>query len=118
MNQRGRRGRVGWRKKLVVGAGVFLFLTLLITSIFGRKGLLEMNRAKKDYQTKIGQIRELEKDKERLVREIQELECNPKAVEPEARERILLVKPDEKVIIKKVEAQSPSRDSTDINPLE
>jgi cell division protein FtsB len=104
MNEGRRRGRVGWRKKLVVGAGVFVFLTLLITSIFGRKGLLEMNRAKKDYQDKVEQVRRLERDRERLVRQIRELERNPKAVEPEARERIWLVKPDEKVIVKKAEA--------------
>ena len=101
----GRRGRTGWRKKIVLGVGVFVFLTLLVTSIFGRKGLIEMNRAKKDYQTKAERIRRLEQEKERLLREIRELERNPKAVESEARERMGLVKPDEKVVVKKAEVR-------------
>jgi len=105
MSGRRRRSRVAWRKKAMIGAGIFLFLIILLTSVFGRKGLVQMNRAKRDYQIKAEEIRRLERDKERLEREIAELERNPQAVESEARERIWLVKPDEKVIIKKVEVR-------------
>ena len=105
MSGRRRRSRVGWRKKVLIGVGVFGFLILLVTSVFGRKGLLWNSRAKNEYQAKADEIRRLEADRDRLEREIAELERNPRAVEAEARERIWLVKPDEKVIVKKVEVR-------------
>jgi cell division protein FtsB len=100
-----RRSRVGWRKKILIGAGAAGFLILLVTSVFGRKGLLWNSRARTEYQAKADEIRKLELERERLEREIEELERNPLAVESEARERIWLVKPDEKVIVKKVEVR-------------
>jgi cell division protein FtsB len=46
-------------------------------------------------------VERLKQEKSKLEREIQELEKNPKAVEREAREKLWLMKPDEKVIVKK-----------------
>lgn len=100
-----RRGRAGWRKKLAFGFGVIVLLSLLLTAILGPKGYLGLTRAKRDYLAQFDEIRRLERERERLKREIAELERNPRAVESEARERIWLVKPDETVIVKKVEVR-------------
>ncbi|MBN2205973.1 MAG: septum formation initiator family protein [Candidatus Aminicenantes bacterium] len=103
MSGKRRRGRVGWRKKLLIGFGGVVVLSLLLTAILGPKGFLGLTRAKRDYQAQVEEIRRLEQERERLKREIAELERNPRAVESEARERIWLVKPDEKVLVKKAE---------------
>ena len=89
------------RKKIVIGGLGFLFFVLLISSFFGKKGLIEIYRAKRNSRALVQEIERLKEEKSRLEREIEELERNPKAVEKEAREKLGLVKPDEKVIIKK-----------------
>jgi cell division protein FtsB len=89
------------RKKLILAAVGFFFLVLLISSLFGKKGLIEIYRAKKKYGALVQEINRLETQKSKLVREIEDLEKNPLAVEKEAREKLGLMKPEEKVIIKK-----------------
>ena len=82
-------------------ASSFLFLVLLIASFFGKKGLIETYRSEKKEEALIQEIELLQKTKNRLEREISELEKNPKAVEMKAREKLWLVKPDEIVVLKK-----------------
>ena len=89
------------RRKLILAGVGFFFLVLLISSLFGKKGLIEIYRAKKTYESLVQEINRLEAQKSRLLREIEELEKNPQAVEKEARDKLGLMKPDEKVIIKK-----------------
>jgi cell division protein FtsB len=89
------------RRKLILAAVGFFFLVLLISSLFGKKGLIEIYRARKTYESLVQEINRLEAQKSRLQREIEELERNPQAVEKEARDKLGLMKPDEKVIIKK-----------------
>jgi cell division protein FtsB len=91
----------GLRKKIVLCGLGFLLLVLLITTIFGKKGLIEIARARKTQATLLQQIETLEGEKARLEREIAALKSDPKAVDREAREKLWLMKPDEKVIIKK-----------------
>ncbi len=90
-----------FRRKLILTGIGFFFLVLLISSLFGKKGLIEIYQAKKNYKSLQQEIRRLEEQKSRLLREIEELEKNPQAVDQEAREKLWLMKPDEKVIIKK-----------------
>lgn len=90
-----------WRKKIIIGGLVFLLAILIITSLFGKKGLLEIYRARKTYAVLEKEIERLKQEKRRLEREISDLEKNPKAVDGEAREKLGLIKPDEKVILKK-----------------
>ncbi len=87
---------------ILAGIGLF-FLVVLISSVFGKKGLLEIYRARKNYQSLLIEVRQLEEKKNRLLREIEELEKNPLAVDREAREKLWLLKPEEKVIIPKKE---------------
>jgi cell division protein FtsB len=90
-----------WKRKAVVGAFVFLLFILLLTSFFGKKGLLEIFHARKTYATLLRDIETLKQEKTRLEKEVAGLERNPGAVDKEAREKLWLMKPDEKVIIKK-----------------
>ncbi len=92
-----------FRRKLILAGIGFFFLVLLISSLFGKKGLIEIYQARKNYKSLQQEIKRLENQKSRLLREIEELEKNPRAVDGEAREKLWLMKPDEKVIIKKKE---------------
>jgi cell division protein FtsB len=95
-----RRG-MSLRRKIGLTAVVFFFVVLLISSLFGKKGLIEIYRAKKNYETLVEEIRALESKKSQLLKDIQALQRDPEAVEKEAREKLWLMKPDEKVIVKK-----------------
>ncbi len=97
-----RRG-TSLRRKLALAAVAFFFLVLLISTIFGKKGLIEIYRVKKNYEGLLQEVQTLEARKIELQKEIEELQKDPQAVEKEAREKLWLVKPEEKVIVKKKE---------------
>lgn len=90
-----------WKKKALIGGLAFLLVVLFITSLFGKKGLIEIYRARKNYAALEKEIEQLKQEKSRLEREIADLEKNPKAVERAARGQLWMVTPDEKVLIKK-----------------
>jgi cell division protein FtsB len=92
---------LSFRKRIIITALVFLFLVLLLTSFFGKKGLIEIYRAQKDQKALFQGVERLEKKKRKLEREIEELKTNPKALEKKAREKLWLQKPDEIVIVDK-----------------
>jgi len=87
------------RRVLVAGLG-FLLVVLLITSFFGKKGIIEIFRAQERHEELTKEVECLKQKKKKLERELEELEKNPKAVEKKAREKLWLMKPDELVIIK------------------
>ena len=91
------------RRKIALAAVFFFFVVLLIASLFGKKGLIEIYKTRKNYETLLQEIKVLEAKKSRLQQDIQALEKDPEAVEREAREELWLMKPDEKVIVKKKE---------------
>jgi len=99
--ERKKKKTLSFRKRLLVAALSFLFLILLITSLFGKKGMIEIFRTQKERKALLLEIVSLEKKKSKLEKEIQELENNPQAVEEKARDKLWLMKPDEIVIIKK-----------------
>ncbi len=95
------KDNISFRRKLLIAGLGFFFLVLLLASFFGKKGLIEIYRARKEHETLLQEIASFEIEKRRLEKEIEELKQNPKAVEKKAREKLWLVKPDEVVIIKK-----------------
>jgi cell division protein FtsB len=97
------RKRPSLRRKLILGAVGFFFLVLLISSFFGRNGLIEIYQARKNYSALVEKIKLLEARKNQLLKEIENLEKNPQTIEKEARDKLGLMKPDEKVVIKKNE---------------
>ncbi|OGD28486.1 MAG: hypothetical protein A2028_02505 [Candidatus Aminicenantes bacterium RBG_19FT_COMBO_59_29] len=97
------RKKTSLRRKLALAAVAFFFLVILISSLFGKKGLIEIYRAKSRYEALLQEVRTLEARKSQLQKEIEALRNDPRAVEKEAREKLWLIKPDEKVIVKKKE---------------
>ena len=95
------KGRLSFRRKILIAGLGFFFLVLLFASFFGKKGLIEIYQAQRQQQALLQEIELLENEKSKLGKEIEELEKNPMAVEKKAREKLWLVKPDEVVIIKK-----------------
>ena len=93
------RSNLSFRKKLFVAGLSFFFLVLLTASFFGKKGLIEIYQAQREYNNLIQKMERLEKEKTRLEKEIKELETNPKAVEKKAREKLWLMKKDEIVLV-------------------
>ncbi|MBN2408258.1 MAG: septum formation initiator family protein [Candidatus Aminicenantes bacterium] len=91
------------RRKLALAAVAFFFLVLLISTLFGKKGLIEIYRAKKNYEALLLEVQSLEVRKNQLQKEIEEFQNDPAAVEKEAREKLWLIKPDEKVVVRKKE---------------
>ena len=59
---------VDW-KRTAVGSFVFLIFVLLLTSFFGKKGLLEISRARKTYGARLKEIETLKLEKARLEKE-------------------------------------------------
>jgi cell division protein FtsB len=87
------------KNRIVIVLVVFLFLVLIMASIFGSKGWLEVYNAKKKKMALLDEIDRLEKKKNQLEREIMELESNPKSYEHKARDQLGLIYPDEVLIV-------------------
>ena len=88
-----------FRRKLILMAMASLFLVLVVTSVFGKKGVMDIHRARQrlaDLELEAGR---LSQKRARLEAEIKELETDPRAVEKKARGELWLVKPGEKVVV-------------------
>jgi cell division protein FtsB len=94
------KNALSFRKRLLLTGLVFLFLVLLIASFFGKRGLIEIYQAQKKKEALILETNQLMQERDKLLREIWELENNPKAIEEKARERLWLMDPEEMVIVK------------------
>jgi len=87
------------RRKAFAGGLGLLVLILLVTSFFGKKGVMDLRHARRELRAAQAELARLEEEKGRLERELAELRRNPRAVELEAREKLGLVKPGEVVIV-------------------
>ncbi len=87
------------RKKLIVVGVAFLFLITIFTVIFGKKGVMEIHRARKQLAVLQTELAGLEAQRDKLEKEIIRLEKDPRSVERTAREKLGLAAPGEKVII-------------------
>ncbi len=83
---------------LIILILMFLFI-LVLTFFFGDSGIIEILRSQDKIAELRSDIEELEKKKIVLEQEIKELEKNPLALEKTAREKLWLMKKNEKVII-------------------
>jgi cell division protein FtsB len=88
-----------FRRKIFLMGVTCLFLIVVVTSIFGRKGVMEIHSLRRDLAKESSDVLKLRQQKSRLESEIKELESNPRAVEKEARRTLWLVKPGEKTIV-------------------
>lgn len=78
---------------------IFFLFILLLTFFFGDRGIIEIIRTKKEIRALQESIVELEAQKRLLSSDIQQLRDNPLALEREAREKLWLMKKNEKVIV-------------------
>jgi cell division protein FtsB len=90
-----------WKRKAGWAAFVFILIVLLMASFFGKKGWIEIARARKTHVALLQEIEVLKKEKARLEKEVAALEKDPRAVDAEARRELWLMRPDEKVVIRK-----------------
>lgn len=93
--------KASWPARAAVLLAAFVLVVLLITTVFGKKGLIEIYKSRRSYTVLQKEIERLKEEKLRLEKEIAALEADPKSVEREARDRLWLVKPDEKIVVKK-----------------
>jgi cell division protein FtsB len=76
----------------------FLFI-LVLAFVFGDRGIVEIVRTKRQIRTLQRTIADLEAEKARLTREIEQLRASPLALEKKARQDLWLMKADEKVVV-------------------
>ena len=89
------------RRTLFKAGVAFFVLVMLVTSFFGKKGYMDIVRTRRSLRALEAEVKTLEARKSELDTEIRELTVNPRAVEEEARRKLWLMKPDEKVIVLK-----------------
>jgi cell division protein FtsB len=78
---------------------IFFSFVLLLTFLFGDRGIMEILKTQRQIRRLEQAIRTLEAEKEALQREVAQLRSNPQAVEAQAREKLWLMKGDEKLIV-------------------
>jgi cell division protein FtsB len=90
-----------------------LILIVILTFFFGDSGIVEIISTQNRISDLEAQIQELENEKKRLENEIRELIDNPLALEKRAREKLWLMKKNEKVVVivkdKKAKKGSPEQ---------
>ncbi len=87
------------KKKIILGIAIFMVLTFLITSFFGRRGIVEIFKYKDEIAQLEKEVAILKKEKKKLEVEVKELEKNSMAVEPIARKDLWYKKKGEIVIV-------------------
>ena len=101
MKDKIRKNNTSVRRKLFIAGVGFFILVMLVTSFFGKKGYMDIYRTRKVCVALEAELQRFEEQKKKLELEIRELETDPRAVEKEAREKLWLMRPDEKVIVLK-----------------
>lgn len=87
------------RKKILLIAFACLLVIMIVTALFGKKGVMELRRSRRVLAERTERIRALEAEKSRLETEVLRLERDPRAVEKRAREQLGLIEPGEKVVV-------------------
>ena len=78
---------------------VLVTFILVLTFFFGDSGIIEIIKDRNKIEDLRESIARLEKERETLIKEIEELKNNPLALEKKAREDLWLMKKNEKVVV-------------------
>jgi cell division protein FtsB len=87
------------KKKIVVLGIASVLLIMIVTAVFGKKGVMDLRRSRRTLAARTERIRELEAERDRIAAEIERLRKDPRAVEKAAREKLGLAAPGEKVVV-------------------
>jgi len=83
----------------VEGVLVFIGCMVLLDSLFGERGLVEMMRKRDEGKALAAQVTKLKEQNERLLEEIQKLQDDPATIEDLAKRDLDMIKPGEKLFI-------------------
>ena len=86
-----------WLKFLVVAVGLGL-LALVVHSVFGEGGHMDLKAREAEYEQLNQQVDDLEKENRRLTDEVKQLRSDPDAIERVAREQLKMARPGETVV--------------------
>jgi cell division protein FtsB len=87
------------KKKIVFLGVACVLLIMIVTAVFGTKGVMDLRRSRRTLAARTERIRELEAERDRIAAEIERLRKDPRAVEKAAREKLGLAAPGEKVVV-------------------
>jgi cell division protein FtsB len=87
------------KKKILLIGFACLLIIMIVTALFGKKGVMDLRRARRVLAERTERIRALETEKARLEAEIERLDKDPRAGEKQAREKLGLIAPGEKVVV-------------------
>src|SRR5262245_49896636 len=93
------RGAHGLRKKATTLFSVIAVIALMVGSLFGDRGILQLLRQRQRTEVLAHEIEELREENRVLAEEIVALRCDPAAVERLAREQLGLARPGESVFV-------------------
>jgi cell division protein FtsB len=85
--------------RLLIVVGFFFVFVLALSFIFGDRGILDNARSAKRLEALQQEIVKLEKQRDTLKGEVDHLRNQPNAVEATAREKLWLIKKNEKLVI-------------------
>ena len=85
-------------KGFLVLVVLFIFI-LILAFFFGEGGIVEIIRSRSKIEELRKPIAQLEYERDSLLKEIEELKKNPMALEKTAREKLWLMKKNEKVVV-------------------
>ena len=103
------RADIGLRRKAATLASIILVVALVVGSLFGDRGFLQLARQQQSAQELDREIEALRQENRRLASEIAALRRDPRAIERLAREELGLARPGETVFLVREEPGAPAR---------
>ena len=103
------RNESGLRRKAATLASIILVVALVVGSLFGDRGFLQLVRQQQRADVLAQEIEELRLENRRLASEIAALRSDPRAIERLAREELGLSRPGETVFLIREEPPADSR---------
>jgi cell division protein FtsB len=100
-------GDSGLRRKAAGLASVIALIALVVGSLFGDRGMLQLVTQRQKAQALQRQLEELRAENVTLAAEISGLKSDPRAIERLAREQLGLARPGEVVFVIRDDAGSP-----------
>lgn len=85
------------RRRIVEGVLVLIGVVVLVDALFGERGLVEMMKARRQYQVLEQRLTEIMDQNDRLRDENARLRSDPATIEDVARRELGLIKPGEKL---------------------